>query len=39
LPASSSNPGLARGRVELDAMWVAVKLVESQFAEAGFVLR
>jgi hypothetical protein len=24
------------GRAELDVMWSAVKLIESQFAEAGF---
>jgi len=27
------------GRAELDVMWAAVKLIESQFAEAGFAPR
>ena len=27
------------GRAELDVMWSAVRLIENQFAEAGFVPR
>ena len=27
------------GRAELDVMWAAVKLIENQFAEAGFAPR
>jgi hypothetical protein len=36
---SNRLPKYPDGRAELDVMWSAVKLIENQFAEAGFAPR